>query len=340
MMKKILFLLLITSLITACENQEVDFPDFDYNAVYFPIQYPVRTLSLGNDVIDNSLDRELKFHIGVSIGGMYENNENWTVEYVVDESLCEGLANDVQPLPSSWYTLEPQDQVTIPAGSFTGLIQVQLEEAFLFDSLSTGNNYVIPLRITRSNADSILTGAPTTSDPDKLVKADWEADAPPKDFTLFMVKYVNEYHGYYLKRGVDYGQDAFGNYTDTATYHEKYVEQDEVVSLETVSRYAIETGYIGANSGEEYAFKIVVDPSTGEATVETVDDSRYKIIGTGTGEYVPNGDSWGGEERDVFYLHYKYRVGLYGHEVFDTLVFRNRGIAYEEFVPVKQSEEK
>lgn len=339
MMKKILFLLLITSLITACENQEVDFPDFDYNAVYFPIQYPVRTLSLGNDVIDNSLDRELKFHIGVAIGGMYENNENWTVEYVVDESLVDGLANDVQPLPSSWYTLTPQDQVTIPAGSFTGLVQVQLEDEFLLDPLSTENHYVIPLRITSSNADSVLTGLPTTSNPDKLVKADWESGASPKDFTLFMVKYVNEFHGFYLKRGVDYEEDAFGNYVDTTTYHEQFVEQDEVVSLETVSRYALETGYIGTNSGEEYAFRIVVDTSTNELTVETVDDSKYKII-TGTGEYVPNGDSWGGEERDVIHLHYRYRVGLYGHEVYDTLVFRNRGIAYEEFVPVKETEEE
>ncbi len=339
-MKKILILLLLASVISACENQDSEFQDFDYNAVYFPVQYPVRTLSLGNDVIDNSLDKELKFHIGVTIGGMYENNKNWTVDYVVDESLCDSLDNDVRPLPSEWYTLEPENQVTIPAGSFTGLILVQLADDFLYDSLSTGNHYVIPLRITSSNADSILSGSPSTSNPDKLVKSDWEAGAPPKDFTLFMVKYVNEYHGKYLKRGVDYGQDVFGNNIDTTTYHARYVEQDDVVSLETSARYSVETDYIGAKAGDGNSFRLVVDPESGEVRIERVEDAKYKIAGTGTGEFVPGGDSWGGEERDVFYLSYKYRVGIYNHQVFDTLVFRDRGISYEEFVPVKTSEEE
>lgn len=338
-MKKILLIFLIISVISACENQDKEFPDFKNNAVYFPVQYPVRTLSLGNDVIDNSLDKELKFHIGISIGGMYTNKKDWTVNFVVDESLCDSLANDVTPLPSEWYTLEPQNAVTIPSGSFSGLILVQLTEDFLFDSLSTGNHYVIPLRITSSDADSILTGLPTRSDPDKLVNSDWDAGAPPKDFTLFMVKYANEYHGNYLKRGVDYGQDAFGNNTDTSTYHAQYVEKDEVVSLETYFRYALKTEYIGSRLGDGNSFIINVDPSTLNVTVESAEGAKYNIVGTGTGQYVPNGDSWGGEERDVIYLNYKYRVGIYNHEVFDTLVFRDRGIGYEEFNPVRLSEE-
>ncbi len=332
-MKKALILLLLMTGLGACENQDKEFPDFDYNAVYFPVQFPVRTLSLGNDDIDNSLDKELKFHIGISIGGMYQNTSNWKVQYEVDESLCDSLGNDVLPLPSSYYTLDPAGEVTIAPGSFSGYILVQLTDAFLADSLATGNHYVVPLRITSTNADSILTGLPAISNPDKRVISDWNASAPAKDFTLYMIKYVNEYHGTYLRRGVDYGQDAFGKNTDTTTYHGKYVENDEIVELSTISRDAVKTGFIGAKVGANFAFRINVSPSSGDVTVETDPASQYKIAQIGTGKYVPGGDTWGGRPRDVIYLNYKYRVGIYNHQVFDTLVFRDRGIAYEEFSP-------
>ncbi len=333
-MKKALILLLIVSGLTACDNRKKEFPDYNFNAVYFPVQFPVRTLSLGNDDIDNSLDKQLKFHIGVSIGGLYHNTKNWKVGYEVDESLCDSLGNGVQALPSSYYTLDPTGEVTIPSGSFSGYILVQLTDAFLSDPLATGNHYVVPLRITYTNADSILSGVPAIQNPDKRVLADWDASAPAKDFTLYMIKYVNEYHGSYLRRGIDYGQDAFGHNTDTTTYHREFVEQDEVVKLQTVARYSVAANFIGSNVGDGYAFRITVDPSSNDVTVETDTTSRYKIVKTGTGTYVPGGDTWGGRDRDVIYLNYKYRVGIYNHEVFDTLVFRDRGIAYEEFMPV------
>ena len=332
-MKKALILLLMISGLIACENKHKDFPDFNYNAVYFPVQFPVRTLSLGNDDIDNSLDKELKFHIGVSIGGLYHNTKNWKVGYEVDESLCDSLGNDVKALPSSYYTLDPVGEVTIPSGSFSGYILVQLTNDFLADSLASGDHYVVPLRITYTNADSILSGVPTVGNPDKRIVSDWDASNPAKDFTLYMIKYVNEYHGAYLRRGVDYGQDAFGNNTDTTTYHHQYVEQDEVVHLSTSARHTVTTDFIGGNSGAGFAFKINIDPSSGDAVVESDASSKYKIAQSVSGSYVPGGDTWGGRPRDVIYLNYKYRVGIYNHQVFDTLVFRDRGIAYEEFLP-------
>ncbi|MEX0986099.1 MAG: DUF5627 domain-containing protein [Bacteroidales bacterium] len=332
-MKKILFLLLIVSGMTACENQGNEFPDFDYNAVYFPVQYPVRTLSLGNDDIDNSLDKELKFNIGVTIGGMYENTNDWTVDYVVDESLCDSLENDVLPMPSSWYTLTPENQVIIPEGSFSGLILVELTEDFLADSLSSGNHYVIPLRIVSSNADSVLTGLPLIPDADKRIAAHWDAGAPPKDFTLYMVKYVNEYHGAYLKRGIDYTMNVFGVVTDTAEYRAEYVERDEVVRLSTSGRNEVLTNFMGANSGDGYSLKLVADQSSGEISVESSEESTYGVAQPATGQFVEGGDAWGGRERDVIYLSYKYLVGLNSHQVYDTLVFRDRGIAFETFMP-------
>jgi hypothetical protein len=332
-MKHAWILLLAAGCLAGCENQENKFPDYDYNAVYFPFQFPVRTLSLGNDDIDNSLDRELKFHVGITIGGMYENNRNWVVGYEVDESLCDSLGDDVKALPASYYTLDPANEVTIPAGSFSGLILVQLTQDFLADTLSFGNHYVLPLRLTYTDADSILSGVPTVPDPDKRVASNWDAGAPAKDFTLFMVKYVNEYHGNYLRRGADYGMDAFGRITSTTTYREKYVERDQVVGLATDGRYVVRTNFSGANAGEEYGVMLTVDPGSGAVTVEPAERATYQVIGTGSGSYVPGGDSWGGRDRDVFYLDYRIRVGLYSHHVYDTLVFRDRGIAFEQFIP-------
>ena len=67
-----------------CEQKNPVFPDFDYTAVYFPLQFPMRTLSLGEEEYDNTLDKELKFHISANIGGMYENTQDWSVDFVVD----------------------------------------------------------------------------------------------------------------------------------------------------------------------------------------------------------------------------------------------------------------
>lgn len=333
MMKKTWIFLMLVSVLAACENQDKEFPDFEYNAVYFPVQFPVRSLSLGDDDIDNSLDKELKFHIGVAIGGMYENKQDWTVNYEVDESLCDSLGDDVMALPSSYYTLDPQNEVVIPAGSFSGLILVSLTEDFLSDSLASGNHYVIPLRITDTDADSILSGIPTVADPDKRVAANWDAGAPPKDFTLFMVKYVNGYHGNYLRRGVDYGQDAFGNIRDTAIYSAKYVEQDQLVTLSTQGRYVVRTNFTGVNLGDDQGVMLTFDPTTGDAVVETAAGAQYSVPLPGTGQFVAGGGSWGGRDRNVIFLEYTYRLGLYNHHVFDTLVFRDRGIAFEQFLP-------
>lgn len=334
-MKRLSLLFVLLSGLMACENKEKEFPDFDYTAVYFPVQFPVRTLSLGNDRLDNSLDKELKFHIGVAIGGLYHNNQNWSVDYVLDENLCDSLGNEVLPMPAGYYSFSPMNTVIIPKGSFSGLIQVQLTEDFLFDTLAWGNHYVIPLRITGTSADSILSGFPASETPDKRIAADWDANAPPKDFTLFMVKYVNEYHGSFLRRGVDYTLDAVGNRVDTTIYRAKYVEKDQVVRLTTSGRRDVVTDFTGSKSGFGYAIKIIVDPATNNITAVSVPGTKFQLAEDGTGKFIPEGDTWGGILRDAIVLNYKYLdEATVSHEVFDTLVFRDRGIKYEEFTPL------
>lgn len=121
---------------TACESSDNEFPDFDYQTVYFANQYALRTLELGEDMfVDNSIDNEHKVVINAAWGGGYTNRENVVIDYVVDESLCDGLYfKDTEipltPMPASYYQLA-SDKINIPSGSIMGGVEVQLTDAFL-----------------------------------------------------------------------------------------------------------------------------------------------------------------------------------------------------------------
>ncbi|MCG8334560.1 MAG: DUF1735 domain-containing protein, partial [Proteobacteria bacterium] len=147
--------LLITILVgISCENQEREFEDFGTTSVYFPVQFPVRTLALTeNDRLDNSLDKNLTFNIGVSIGGMYENTKDWPVVFEHAPELLDTvttLAGPYYDLMTTNYieSMNPDgNTVTIPAGSFSGLITVKLSNSFLDDSLAYTNSWIIPLKL-------------------------------------------------------------------------------------------------------------------------------------------------------------------------------------------------
>jgi hypothetical protein len=337
-MKKINVLLLIAILLLGCENQEKIFPDYDYTAVYFPIQFPVRTLSLGDDRVDNSLDRELKFHIGAVIGGMYNNKWDWDVDFILDESLAENLftstGQEVKVLPSHFYSMNPSNRVIIPKSHFNGLIQIQLNEEFLEDPLAISNHYVIPLRIVSSTADSILTGLPAISNPDKRVAAHWDATAPPRDFTLFMIKYINPYHGNYLRRGTTYRLNENGQPLDTTIYRNQYVERDQIVSLITTGPNTVKANFTGVDFGPGHSIKLTVE-SSGNVLIDSVQGERSAAYAVGSSNYIKKGESWGGFDQDVIYLNYRYfdRNKIH-YETFDTIVFRDRGLKFEEFIPV------
>src|SRR5690606_25187605 len=101
--------ILIAFFLFALACKETMFDDYNHNAVYFPFQFPVRTISLGEDVIDNTGDREHKFKIGVVIGGLYENTHDRIVYFEVDESLVDNIAtgngDTIFALPQAYYTL-------------------------------------------------------------------------------------------------------------------------------------------------------------------------------------------------------------------------------------------
>lgn len=334
-------IILIALGLFSCKNQDWDFPDFDYTTAYFPYQYPVRTLIFGDYAYDNSNDNALKFEISATMGGVYENNEDVIVNFTVDESLVEDLYNNtggtpILALPQSYYTLSDNSKIIISKGELSGSVTVQLTEAFTADPLAVGTNYVVPLRITSATTDSVLMGSPAVSDPDPRVAGDWVK--APKDFTLFGIKYVNEYDAKYLLRGRDLVKDAANQDFETIVYRNTYVEQDEIVNVTTVSRHVARySNNVRLSAGSPGKFSMdMTFTEDGNCTIAKTEGSAYDV--TGTGKFVEDGDSWGGEQRNVLYLAYHVNDGTYTHQVNDTLVFRNRTVVFEEFSPLIQAD--
>lgn len=327
--------------LSAC-NKEQTFPDYKYTTVYFAYQSPVRTLVMGDDIYDNTLDNQHKCQIMATMGGVYENKKNITLNVMVDTTLASRLkfetptGDNVIAMPSNYYTLAKNMQITIPAGSIMGGIEVQLTDAFFQDPLSIKNTFVIPLRITSvSGADSVLRGKSDLASPDRRKPGDWTIT--PKDYILYAVKYVNPYHGVYLRRGVDLVKGANGNTAlDTSVvYHTQYVETDQIVNVVTTAldqnTISLTTRNKGSNLNVPFQLMLKFD-NQGNCTVTNPASANYTI--SGNGAFVKNGDMWGNQPRNVLRLKYQVDFGTTTHTITDTIVVRDRGVKMETFNPV------
>lgn len=315
----------------SCESGTNEFADFDYSTVYFANQFAERTLELGEDeFVDNSMDNEHKVSIKAAWGGGYTNRRDVTIDVEVDESLCDrlyfqGTDTPVTPMPANYYTLA-SNQINIPEGQVSGGVEVQLTDAFFADEKTTGNYYAIPLRMLHvEGADSILQGTAAVENPTWTNTGDWTTQ--PKNYVLYAIKYVNEWHGEYLRRGMD---QITMNGTTTSTYRgEQYIEDDEVVYMTTQNL----TGSILALSAHDQAGNLVnynVNlrfADDGSCTLSSMTDG---ITVTGSGKFVKDGEknSLGGKDRDALYLDYRVNFENLNmqYATTDTLVLRTRGV--------------
>lgn len=342
-MRKTIYFFTISILITlsSCSNGDWEFPDYEFNAVYFPYQFPVRTVTLGEDIFDTSLDNQGKVNIMATLAGVYENSENVTVDVQVDNSLTDNLqfsetGNPVLPLPDSYYNLA-SNQIVIKPGSLTGGVEVQLTDAFFADPKSLENNYVIPVLLKNlKNADSLLSGEALVANPRRPVSSDWSVQ--PKDYILYAVKYINQYEGNYLRRGQDIfeGKNGRDSLSGTVTRREQYVEDDQVVFLDSKSLDQVSLNLVFQNA-EGYNFNVVLlinIQEDGSATVTSANPEEYEV--SGTGEFLKDGEknSWGGKDHDALYLSYNIDLDEVKVTTKDTLVLRDRGVAMETFSPV------
>ena len=320
----------------ACKNQMKEFPNFDYTTGYFPYQYPVRTLVLGDYIYDNTNDNNHKFVISAAMGGVYSNTQDRVFDIEVASSLCANAlfasTNDtIKLLPPAYYTLSSTSKLVIPAGQVNGGIEVQLKDAFFDDPLAIKLGYVLPIRIVKAaNLDSVLRGRSTKVNPDPRVAAQW--DYLPKDFTMFAVKYINPYHGKYLHRGTSIVKDASSTVLETAVYRTQYVEKNEIWSLVTTGKNQVSvTGSLRSTiiTGTLNMLLTFVDDGTCTITQNT--GSAFTI--TGSGKFTADADEWGNKKRDAIHINYQLTNGVNTYSATDTLVIRDRAVKMEVYTP-------
>ena len=339
----------------SCYNADKEFPDYEGGTTaYFAYQYPIRTLILGNDIYDNTLDNAHKCQIWSTMGGAY-GGRNATVDVVVDESLCDNLYfpdeggnpdTPVLPMPTSYYNL--LSNAISYNGDPRGYVEVQFTDAFFNDPKAIENTYVIPLRMTKvTGIDSILVGKPREGlTPARTNSEDWEV--LPKDYVLYLVKYMNPWQGRYIRRGVDNVKEK-GNTTtnvrkdfslvnsDLEHYKENPVNQnDEVCGITTKNMTQAIFPVSFKTSGASISCNLILTFNGNQCTIST-DDAD--VTATGSGEFIEKGTEkaeykdyqWGSMngqpvQRDILRLAYDVEFTKSDIQVSttDTLVVQTR----------------
>ena len=324
----------------SCYNADKVFPDYEGGTTaYFAYQYPVRTLVLGNDIYDNSLDNEHKCRIWSTMGGAYGGRDA-VVDIVVDPTLCNDLyftdeggnaAEPVLPMPAAYYNLS--SNAISYNGDQRGYVEVQFTDAFFNDEKAIDNTYVIPLLMTGVRGiDHILTGTPREGlSPSRTNTEDWEILA--KDYVLYCVKYMNPWQGKYIRRGLDLitengttstvvRKDFKLVNTDVEHYKENPVNQnDEVCGINTknmkqaIFPVSVNIGKDASGDARPSQLCNLILTFEGDKCVISSDDEE--VPSSGSGEFIVKGTEkpeykdyqWGslnGEpvQRDILRLAY------------------------------------
>ena len=349
-----------TLTVASCYNADRDFPDYEGGTTaYFAYQNPVRTLVLGNDIYDNSLDNAHKCRIWATMGGAYGGRDAFA-DIIVDESLCKNLyftdangqqANPVLPMPTKYYSLASN---IIPYnGEPRGYVEVQFTDDFFKDPKAIENTYVIPLLMTKvTGIDRILTGKlregldlSTTS---RTNQSDWEVLA--KDYVLYCVKYMNPWQGKYIRRGIDevtennvtteYVRKDFSLVnSDKDRYKSNPVNaNDEVCRIDTKNlTQAIFPVSFQRNGAASVSCNLILTfDADNKCTISTNDAN---VTATGSGEYITKGTEreeyadyqWGSMDGELVHrdiLRLKYDVNFTDKNIQvstnDTLVVQTR----------------
>ena len=341
--------------LASCYNSDRDFPDFEGGTTaYFAYQFPVRTLVLGNDIYDNTLDNEHKCQIWATMGGAY-GGRNAYVDIAVDESLCSNLwfvdaggnaSTPVLPMPTSYYKLSSN---VIPYnGDPRGYVEVQFTDAFFNDPNAIKETYVIPLVMKSVRGiDNILTGTPREGlSPSRTNTEDWDVLA--KDYVLYCVKYMNPWQGKYIRRGVDNVTEKGVTKTivrkdfslvnsDLKHYKDNPVNQnDEVCGITTKNMSQANFQVSFKTSGASISCNLILTFDGNKCTISTDDEN---VTATGSGEFITKGTEkpeykdyqWGsnnGElvQRDILRLAYDVNFANKDIQVStnDTLVVQTR----------------
>lgn len=337
----------------SCENQDNEFSDYEGGvSVYFPYQTPVRTIVLGSDEYDTSLDKEHKCKISATMGGSY-TGRNIIVDFVVDTTLCQNVQTSdscaIKAMPSDYYELS-SDAIYFN-GKQTGSVEVQLTDKFFADPEAVKNTYVIPLVMRNQiGADRILTGEYDseiyTTKPSRLNADCWTT--APMDYVLYCVKYQNKYTSYYSRCG-KYGINSSIRtiqVPDQTTAKWKDVNSDTTyyyfdpvtdgADCHTVTRSLNQVSYPLSVKVDTINVNCDLLLTFDENDNCTITSETEGYVATGTGKFTANGaeKAWGDKDRDLIELEYILKFEVKGTPVYidgkESLVWKRSGVSSEE----------
>ncbi len=206
-MKKIFLFLIVVFWLTSCyDDYRLDYP---YSTVAFS------NATGGSDqpgVLWRSVVKGegLKLDAGIYLAGVIENKQERWVDFEIDPALL----NDTQYelMPSDYYSMSHNSRFVIPAGSHIGKVTITLDSlSFVNDPNATKPHYAIPIRLTQTSEDSILSTQSTQ---------------------LLVIRYINSYEGFYIHEGELRTVEADGTVLNEAAINN--VLRASTVMLDTV----------------------------------------------------------------------------------------------------------
>lgn len=272
--------------------------DYDHTTAYFARQKPLRTL------VDEE-NKDMKFTFGTVLAGVYSNEKNWNVYYEVQPELLEEYP-DKELLPEEYYTLSNSNHIVVPEGNILGEIEVKIDkDKFMSDPKSLNGTYVLPVKITSCDMDSILEN---------------------KDYSLIALKYFNKFHATYFLKGTDTKFNVDGTEADKVEYNsDDLVQNNRIHELTTLSKNSLKVPFIGRFNVEKHFMKISVDEDN-NVSVEGMDGSVISsVTGSGKSNYDEN-------NHPHFNLEYEYtdEDGL-KHKVQEELIYLKTVLKLEEW---------
>ena len=316
--KMVAALLALMASFTACENGDQTFDDYEGGTTaYFAYQSPVRTIVLGDDEYDTTLDKAHKLKILATFGGSY-NGRNATVNVAVDNSLCDNLTfadgTPVKAMPKEYY------QLSTTAFNFNGGMQggteVQLTDDFFKDPDAVKNTYVIPLVMqNQTGFDRIATGTLKEGKTGSRTNASiWET--APRDYVMYCVKYQNKYSGWWLT-----------NHNTSTENIEKASQVQITTRTLNSSVYSVE---FQEGSTIYKADLLLTFDDKERCTITSLTDG---VTATGTGSWADNGiHSWNNKDRDLMELNAEITfAGGVKKNLNEKLVWWRSGVSKEEF---------
>jgi hypothetical protein len=282
--KIIIVVLALVISFLSCDRYDDYIHDFDYSAVYFATQRPLRTI-VARDV--------MQFKFGVAVGGLRElNTEHWA-KFVIDTTLLSIVpgASALKLLPEAYYSLSNSDTFIIEPGRVIGDVTVSLNrDLFTADPLAHLNTYALPVRITETSLDSLGIGGESL-------------------YSIIVVKYMSAYGGSYYHKGVERRLGDGGALVQEVVFRNNDLSQNIVKNTSTLAVNSILTQ--GISSTRTGGLKLTVN-----------NDNSVAVDYVGTGVVFDSGSGSYDAAKKSFYLNYRFSAGGNHYHVVDTLILR------------------